>query len=413
MKVLLINNFHYVRGGSESVYFNTERLLIKNDHLVMFFSIERRENVPSKYAEYFPKDPQGYGFMRRLFNYFYNIEASVQLDKLLRLEKPDIAHLHLFWGGLTPSILKVLRKHGIPVVHSAHDYRILCPASTLQQHDGTLCHRCKQWNFMPCIHYKCAKNNMLYSVVMAAEMLFRRFFSLSKYISGFIFVSNFSKNMHLAYMPEMLKSKNIVLHNFIPEKRVFSKKSDMSYCLFLGRISHEKGIILMLDTFRNLPDIHLKLAGEGPLKSEAEQFVETHAMINVEFLGFRKGEDLAQLIQNARFVILPSTCYENNPMSILEAYSFGTPVIATAIGGIAEIVQEGKTGFLISYPPSSEKLTKIVQNAFTLSVKNYQEMSDETQIYFQREFSDKVHYRSLVKYYAEIIKQAKKEICVS
>lgn len=132
MKVLLIDNFHYRRGGAEVVYLNTADMLLEHGHEVVFFSQKWDENIETKDSKYFPTgySVRSVGVLNKLKcirNYFYNTDAAVSLENLIKTEKPDIAHIHLFWGGLSPSIYRMLKRHNIPIVHSVHDYRMVCP----------------------------------------------------------------------------------------------------------------------------------------------------------------------------------------------------------------------------------------------------------------------------------------------
>ena len=125
MKVLLINNCHVLRGGSEAVYLNTAKLLKKHGHEVVFFSINDEKNVTSGEKEYFISKS---GAAKKVLTYIYNWDAAKKLDEILTIEKPDIAHSHLMWGGINQSIFHVLKKHRVPLVHTVHDYRMVCPA---------------------------------------------------------------------------------------------------------------------------------------------------------------------------------------------------------------------------------------------------------------------------------------------
>ena len=133
MKILLINNFHYRRGGSETVYFNTGDLLKKHGHEVVYFSMTSKEDVPDKNSDLFPKryDIESLSLLQKLKgakSYFYNKEAARLLEELIKREHPEVAHIHLLWGGLSPSVFRILKKYKIPIVHTAHDYRMVCPA---------------------------------------------------------------------------------------------------------------------------------------------------------------------------------------------------------------------------------------------------------------------------------------------
>jgi glycosyltransferase involved in cell wall biosynthesis len=147
MKILLINNFHYRKGGSETVYFNMARILAEHGHQVVFFSCESEQNQSEGANRFFVKSNTSLPMWKGALRYIYNREAQQSLSQLIAEERPDIAHIHLFWGGLSTSILDTLRQHRIPIVHTVHDYRIVCPAYTFRRNDGTICEACKGGKF--------------------------------------------------------------------------------------------------------------------------------------------------------------------------------------------------------------------------------------------------------------------------
>ena len=233
MKILKINNFHYRRGGSEAVYFNTAELLKKYGHEVIFFSSKMPENLPCEQSKYFVSNINDIPRWKGLQNYFYNREAKAKLEALILAEKPDIAHAHLFWGNISPSIFSVLKKHKIPLIHTAHDYRMVCPAYTFTDSSGNVCEKCRGKNFYWCAVKRCSKGHLLESLIMTSEMYFRNsFFSPVNNLDGVIYVSNFSKQKHLQYKPSFSKVPGIVLHNFVAEKKSdFLAQNKRSYFL--------------------------------------------------------------------------------------------------------------------------------------------------------------------------------------
>lgn len=415
MKILLINNFHYRKGGSEAVYFNTAELLLKYGHEVIFFSYKREENVPCKQMVYFVK--QG-GKVQQILSYFYNIKAAKNLERLVENEQPDIAHVHLFWGGISPSIFRVLQKHHIPLVHTAHDYRMVCPAYTFKDGTGKTCESCKQWNYYECIKKRCSKGSLLLSTMMAMEMYIRQLFhSPTKNISGFIFVSHFSEQKHIKHHLSFKETKHIVLYNYTnpllsPD---INKKGD--YFLFYGRLSFEKGIPTLLKVFARHPDWNLKVVGTGPLENQLKNEYTKKENVsvskqhencyeNIEFLGYRFGNTLAELVRNARYVCVPSEWYENNPMTIVESYSLGTPVIGANIGGIPEIIEEEKTGLLFK-SGDADDLEKVVMKAINVSTENYIEMCENSYHFYENHFSAGSHYDKLLNFYEDILSNYK------
>ncbi len=409
MKILQINNFHYRRGGSESVYFNTAELLKRKGHEVIFFSSNMPENLPCEQSKYFITNINNVSRWKGVQNYFYNREAKEKLKKLIEAEKPDIAHAHLFWGNISPSIFSVLKKHKIPLVHTAHDYRMVCPAYTFTDISGNVCEKCQGKRFYWCAVKRCSKGNILESLIMAVEMYFRNvYFSPVKNLDGVIYVSNFAKQKHLQYNPGFSKVPDIVLYNFVEQSnRHYLAQNERKYFLYFGRLSHEKGLHNLIEAFRRMPDLPLKIVGTGPEEQELNDYVSSNQIRNIEFLGFKTSNLLKKIVSEAEFVIVPSEWYENNPMTVIEAYSMGVPVIGAKIGGIPEILPDGKTGFLFT-PKDVEDLKNVVALASKLNEHEYKSMSDNALQFAADNFDESSYYQKLIDFYEKVISFKKK-----
>lgn len=192
------------------------------------------------------------------------------------------------------------------------------------------------------------------------------------------------------------KEKSTYLYNFTPNVDCTTVQGD--YILFFGRISEEKGLRTLLNVMKQLPDVKLKIAGTGPLL----EILSSDAPANVEFLGFKKGLELQELIQNASFVVVPSEWYENNPLAIIESFMAGTPVIGSDIGGIPELVADGKTGYIF-HPKSCEELKDAIMRAWSLPEGKYKQMSDEAKRFAIDNFSEDNHYNRLMENYQLVI----------
>ncbi len=408
MKVLLIDVYNYNKGGAETVCFNTGRMLEENGHQLVYFTLKWEENNPSPYAKYFPESKETRKGMFRqvenVVNYFYHFEAARKMEELIEAEKPDIAHIHLMWGQITPSIFPVLKRHHIPILFTVHDYRIVCPAYTFRDGNGRICEDCKGRYFYKCFTHTCCKGSKVMSVVMAAEMYFRNaFFNPAKYIDGFFYVSNFAREIQEKYMPALKSKPNITLYNFstsiVDEPKEMLKER---YYLFFGRLSYEKGVKTLLKAFQTMPEYRLKVVGTGPKEEELKTFVSENKMKNVEFLGYKRGKELTGLVAGAYFVIVPSEWYENNPMTIIESYSVGTPVIGARIGGIPEIIIEGKTGYQFKSGDASD-LGNVIKRADSMSEVEYIAMSESTLDFAHANFSKESYFPKLVAFYCQFL----------
>lgn len=408
MKILLIDVYNFNKGGAETVCFNTGRLLEKYGHKVVYFTLKWAQNKPSPFSKYFPESKETRNGplrqVKNLTNYFYHFEAAKKIEQLILDEKPELAHIHLMWGQITPSIFPVLRKYGIPILFTVHDYRLVCPAYTFRDGYGQICEACQGRHFYKCFTHTCCKGSKLMSAVMAAEQYFRNaFFNPSKFIDGFIYVSNFAKTIQEKYMPALKWKQNITLYNFstsVSDKPKTIPKD--KYYLFFGRLSYEKGVSTLLEAFRHLSQCKLKIAGTGPKEAELKSLADKEKIRNVEFLGYKQGKELADLVSNAYFVIVPSEWYENNPMTIIEAYSLGTPVIGARIGGIPEIVQESVTGFQFE-SGNVKGLKTATAKAESLTKAEYEIISAGTLRFAHNNFSLENYYSRLIDFYKQCL----------
>lgn len=401
MKVLLINNFHYIKGGSESVYFNMAQMLISKGHQVIFFSCQDSKNYAMGRNDHFAKHPNSVNPLLGAIRYIYNGNAKRALKRLIAQHRPDIAHIHLFWGGLSSSILGVLKGANIPIVHTVHDYRLICPAYLCRRHDGVICQECFNGNFSHCIKHRCAKGSIAKSLLMSIEAYFRnRFIRPVDAIDAFVFVSKFSHSLHLRALPEIAHKPTLIAHNALPESAVVRKFDDVdSYYLYFGRLSAEKGLTTLIKTFTELPHLRLKIVGCGDISEELKRLAST---TNIEFCGYCSGSKLSDFISRSRAVIVPSQWYENNPMSIIEAFQLGVPAIGSRIGGIPELVIDGKTGYTFT-PQSTTELKQAITRIDSLSQERYEEMCRNCLEFTTHNLSEELLYPQIINLYNSIL----------
>jgi len=407
MRILQVNKYHFIKGGADRVFFNTINLLEEHGHEVITFSTLRPENTPSKYSEYFVpyiehRQSNTLINIRNVRRYIYNDLAFTNIERIIKEFRPEIAHLHLFYGDLSASILKALRNARIPVVQSVHDYRLLCPANALLDAQGIICEKCRSKSFYHCSAKRCLEGNFFFSSVLAIEGYYRKYFiDPLEYIDRFIFVSRFAEQKHIEF-DKRFAAKSEHLYNFTGMEDVELRTNKGKYFLFFGRISKEKGIETLLTAAGSMKS-DLRIAGSGPLEEEVKRFATDYK--NVTFLGHQSGKDLRDLIKNASFVVVPSEWYENNPMTIIEAYASGVPVIASRIGGIPEIVNHGKTGFLFESRDASD-LARALDLGDKISYTDYAIMSRNCREFAAREFLPRGHYDRLIDIYSKLLKDA-------
>lgn len=404
MKVLQINNVHYRRGGADAVYLNTAALLEQHGVEVVFFNMLKKDNLPCKDEKYWVSSDESRGGgvkskLKALRDFFDNPEAARRIEELIIEERPDIAHVHLFWGmGISPSITKMLKKYNVPLVHTAHDYHLICPVALLMDSKGNVCEACKGKHYYKAMLKGCSHNGRVATCIKAAEQYYHNWkYNPVDVLQGIIYVSHFSRKKHLEFMPSLERVNSTVLYNFneIGEPR---ENLNAKYYLYYGRLAQEKGLFTLIEAFRNNPGLQLKIVGTGPLEDAIRQKLPT----NVEMLGPKYGDDLFMLVKGAKFVCVTSECYENNPLTIVEAYSMGVPVIGSNLGGITEIINDGETGFLFEHK-NVEELSNCLAKGESLSKDEYGAMCKAAYHFAQENFSSERHYEQLIDFYRDVI----------
>ena len=361
MRVLLVNKFHYRKGGSEAYYFALAEGLRSKGHEVAFFSMQDDRNLPCEQARYFVSSREynePTSLARRLgsaTSLIYSREAKRKFDALCREFRPDVIHLNLVHRQISFSILDAPAAQGVPVVYTAHDYVLVCPAYTMLDGGGNVCDDCLDGHFTHCAHKRCVKSSLAKSALAVAEAEFlRRHGSYGK-VGLFVAPSAFMRDKLVE--GGIPAHKVVTMQNFAPDG-LRERAGDVGdatdhahpYLLFFGRLSHEKGIELLVRAFLaalpSLPgDWSLVIAGDGPRRDALRGLLgEARGADHVRLVGFKDGDELRRLVGRASFAVVPSVWRENMPYSIIEAFAQGTPVIGTRIGGIPELVVEGRTG---------------------------------------------------------------------
>ena len=398
MRILLINKNHFIEGGADRVYLNTGKLLENSGHEVAYFSTSNEQNLNSDYADYFvqenkPRNASFYTKLRGVTKYLYNQEAQKNLQRLIQDFQPEVAHIHLFYGVLSASVLKTLKAYQIPIVITIHDYRLLCPVNAMLDREGRICESCKNDKFYNCISKRCSEGNIFQSTVVTAEAYMRKFiYDPVTYINHFIFVSQFSRNKHISF-DNRYKNKSSHLYNFSnSDANSIGTRGD--YLFYYGRLSKEKGILNLINAVKKT-NSKLIIAGTGPQK----EFVlkEISGFPNIEYVGFKSGTALNDLIVKSSFVVVPSEWYENNPMTIVESFLLGKPVIGANIGGIPELVTP-KTGFIFE-SANEVSLGIAIKSAEKLSKENYYIISYNCLNFANENFGVQKHLNELLELY--------------
>lgn len=351
MKVLLISKYHFLKGGAEKVVFQEAKLLEEHGHEVVFFAMQHPENYQSKFFKYFIsyEDEQSLsGSIKKFFRAIYSPEAAQKIKQLIEETRPDVAHLH-FYDQMAPTILPILKKYNIPVVLTAHDYKLICPHYQLNK-DGIVCSKNPWKHAWQTFVYKRFLESYSASLAVAVTWLINKF------------RKTYEKNIDLVIVPAKFMAEQLkgygwnfkpveVIPNFVevPE----AKKEGGEYVLFAGRLSAEKGIDVLTEVAKLLPNIPFCVAGTGD--------ADLPAIPSIIPVGYRNQEELKEYYEKARLFFFPSVWEEVCPMVLLEASSFGLPVVATRVGGVAEIVEENSSGLLFNLGAKPSEIAELIR----------------------------------------------------
>ena len=444
MRILLVNKYFYRKGGAETYFFALAEGLKALGHEVAFFSMKHPNNEPSRWSKYFVSEKDYVGEIsafkkvQEASTLIYSFEAKRKFEALLEEFKPDIIHMNNVHRQLTLSILDApyLKKHHVPVVYTAHDYILLCPAYTMVNGRGEVCDACLDRHFMHATKNICVKGSRAKSALATMEAEFLKFHHSYDKIDLIIAPSKFMKSK----LDEGgFAGKTVAMQNFLTDSQMAmgarvanthkfedTKAGARPYFLFFGRLSKEKGILTLVkaflqaaglakgnDTVRNddrgtrtLPDVwDLHIVGDGPERGAIEQLIASagqQAASRIHLLGYKSGEKLQREVGNARFTVLSSEWRENRPYSGLESLAAQTPIIGARIGGIPELIEEGATGFVFA-SGDVDSLWWSMREASKQSENVYMEMQKKWFRYIDGNCRQNKYIKELVYFYERVL----------
>lgn len=345
--LLSINSYHYRRGGSDVVYLDHAALMEEQGWSNGFFSMHHPKNFETPWSKYFVDELEfghAYSPFQKLVmasKVVYSFEAQRKLKQLLHDYPADVAHLHCIYHHLSPAIIPTLRAAGVPVVMTAHDLKIACPAYKMLN-DGGICERCKGGNLLNVVKHRCVRGSLGASAIVMVESAVHRWLNTYQGLLNKVVVpSRFFMEKFIEW--GWPREQFAYIPNYVDATRFEPRYESSDYFLYFGRLAPEKGVGTLMRAAK-AAGIKLKIAGTGPLEAELHA-LQAELQADIEFLGYRSGTDLHNLIRDAKAMVLPSEWYENAPMSMLESCALGTPVVGARIGGIPEMMLDGETGW--------------------------------------------------------------------
>lgn len=390
MKVLVVHNRYQQSGGEKTAVSAQIELLRARGHCVVTYT---RDNL----------EIRRYNRMQKaafLFSTMFSTRTYREVSALCAQEQPDVAHVHNVFPLISPAVYRALKNQGVPIIQTMHNFRFMC-VNGLFYTQGHICERCKYGNMFHAIIRKCYRQSYVLSALYALTIAFHRWSGTFQLIDRFIALTEFTAQK-LVESGLTDANKVVILGNFLSSPMPAPGRFDgrAPYVIYLGRLSPEKGVDILLDAMANLPDLELKIAGDGPQRDTLQTIKRERHLNQVEFLGLTVGEQKWRLVREARALVVPSVWYETFGLSALESLAVGTPVVASNIGGLADIVRDGKSGLLF-HPGDSQDLRRKL-----LWLEAHPEQAMAMGRYGRRvveeQYSAEAHYGRLLAIYEEI-----------
>ena len=400
--LLSINNYYYYRGGAETIFLEHNRLFAERGWRVVPFCMTHPLNMATEWSEHFVDEIEfGSDYtlgqkLARVPKVIYSFEARRKLGRLLKLVQPDVCHAHNLYNHISPSILGLLHDRGIPTVITLHDLKIACPAYNMLSHDG-ICERCKRGVYHV-VANRCVKGSAALSAVVMVEAIVHKLLgSYRRNVDRFVVPSRF----YIRKLTEWGMPESAFTHvpNFVNAVAFEPRFAAGTSFLYFGRLSREKGLLTLVKAAA-AAKCALTIVGTGPQLDEL-QALARQLGTPVRFVGYLKGAPLHEEIRNARAVVLPSEWYENAPMTVLESYALGKPVIGARIGGIPELIREGETG--VSFESGQvESLSAALEHFVALSDASVAEMGLKARQWVEADFSAERYRQRILATYADL-----------
>jgi glycosyltransferase involved in cell wall biosynthesis len=332
VKILVVHNAYQQRAGEDAVVGAEVRLLEANGHAVVRY---KRDN----------DELQGRSVLGGIaagIETVWSSRSFREVRDLIGKDRPDVAHFHNTFPLISPSAYYPCAQARVPVVQTLHNYRLWCPAAKFLR-DGKVCEACLGRNAWPGVVYGCYRGSRAATAATAAMLAVHRGMgSWQTKVDVYIALSEFARRK---FIEGGLPAERIVVKPNFVAGVLAPKTAPGGYVLFVGRLSEEKGLQLLLSAWRGMhTKIPLRIAGDGPLLEKLSREIGESSLVHIELVGRRTPDEVRALMHGARFLVFPSMWYEGFPMTIVEAFASGLPVLATRLGSMAEIVQDGVTG---------------------------------------------------------------------
>lgn len=411
MRILLVNYRYFISGGPEKYMFNIKKILEDKGHEVIPFSIHSNKNVETEYSKYFvepigsrdatyfeecKKTPRVIGQMISRSCYSFEVKRAIQ--KEINDIKPDLVYILHFVNKLSPSVIRGAKQMKVPVVLRLSDYFLLCPRFDFMC-QKKICEDCLKKGYWSCIKKRCVKDSLAASLIRVFSMKLHQFIRIYDDVDAFITPSRFL--MKKLADNGFEQGKINCIPTFTTNKAKIGTQTIGSYGLYFGRITEEKGVETVVKAYEKYPEYNVKIVGDDTTEEaiRLKKYVSDHHLNNIEFLGFKSGEELENIIKESRFVLIPSIWYDNLPNTALEAFQYYKPVIASNIGSLTELVTDGFNGYLFE-PNNATALFEKIKALDDDSL--VEEMGINSKKYLEEHFSPEAHYEALMRIFQNV-----------
>lgn len=385
-RILLVHNYYKIPGGEDTAVENERQLLEEQGHFVCLYTRSNREM-------------DGFPIWRKLLlplTSLFSLRTYREVKKLIRENRIDIVHVHNTLTLVSPSVYYAAFACGKPVVQTIHNFRLLCPAAIFTR-DGKVCEDCVNRGLKCAVRYKCYRNSRTQSLMSAAILTVHRCLGTYRRLF-YICLTDFNREKLLLLNQEGKKEriapeKTFVKPNFVklPAALLAEDIRKREQYLYVGRLEKLKGIHVLLEAWKAFPEKKLLLCGNGPEEAWVRAYINENHLTGVELLGTRPHEEALRLMAESRALILPTMCYEGQPMVILESYAAGTPVIASDIGNAGNMVEPGVTGIRFARGDAA---------SLRDAVARMEEKVDwDTGTVYQRQYTPERNYELLLRIY--------------
>lgn len=382
-KVLIVHNYYQIPGGEDTVVANEKKLLEDHSHAVVLYS---RNNSELKGMTKIQK-------IMLPFTTVFNIRSFREERKIIKEQQIDIVHVHNTLNLVSPSVYYAARSMGVPVVQTIHNFRLLCPGATFYR-DGHICEDCVEHGLNCAVKHSCYRESKLQTLACVISTKFHRMSGIYGKLN-YICLTEFNKEKLLT-LKQIKQEQVFVKPNFVEsDGKIIPHGQRKNQFVFAGRLDKLKGIDLLLKAWKQIEaDGHapkLVICGTGQMEDWCKKFIADNGLKSVEMLGFVPNIEARRIVAISKALILPTQWYEGFPMTIVEAYSVGTPVIGSDIGNVGRLIQDGITGYKFKHDSIEDLMQIVIQQDF--------EICEKTKEVYETHYTKEQNYQQLNSVY--------------